>query len=50
MPDYMVPFSKARAYYVKGDAEKTNYYLSELQRYKDLPEKIQKIAKQKQYQ
>ena len=50
MADYMVPFSKARAYYVKGDAKKTNYYLSELQRYKDLPEKIQNIAKQKQYQ
>jgi len=50
MPDYMVPFSKARAYYVKGDAEKTNYYLSELQKYKDLPKKIQNIAKQKQYQ
>lgn len=50
MSDYMVPFSKARAYYVKGDAEKTDYYLSGLQSYKDLPEKIQKIAKQKQYQ
>ena len=50
MPDYMVPFSKARAYYVKGDAEKTNYYLSELQKYKDLPKKIQNILRQKGYQ
>jgi tetratricopeptide (TPR) repeat protein len=48
MLDYMVPFSKARAYYIKGDAEKTNYYFSELQRYKDLPEKIQNIIKQHQ--
>ena len=48
MSDYMVPLSKARAYYIKGDAEKTNYYFSELQRYKDLPEKIQNIIKQHQ--
>ncbi len=48
MLDYMVSLSKARAYYIKGDAEKTNYYFSELQRYKDLPEKIQNIIKQHQ--
>ncbi|MEW6002269.1 MAG: tetratricopeptide repeat protein [Nitrospirota bacterium] len=41
---YMIPFSKARAYYLKGDVEKAEYYLSELKRYKDLPEKIKKIV------
>jgi tetratricopeptide (TPR) repeat protein len=45
MADYMVPFSKARAYYLRGDIEKAKYYLSELQRYKDLPEKIKNIIK-----
>jgi tetratricopeptide (TPR) repeat protein len=43
MPDYMVPFSKARAYYMKGSSEDARRYLSELQKYKDLPEEIQDI-------
>jgi len=42
LEDYMVPFSKARAYYLKGDREKVQQYLSELRRYK-LPEKMQAL-------
>jgi tetratricopeptide (TPR) repeat protein len=45
MPDYMIPFSKARVYWLKGDTEKAKYYLSEIQRYKNLPENIKKIIK-----
>jgi hypothetical protein len=36
----MVSFAKARAYYMKGDKEKAQRYLSELKNYKGLPEKI----------
>jgi len=43
MADYMVPFSKARAYYMKGDEEKAKNQLSELRRFKDLPEKIKNL-------
>jgi tetratricopeptide (TPR) repeat protein len=43
---YMVPYSRARAYYLKGDREKTRYYLSELGRYKDLPEKMRDLVRQ----
>ncbi len=42
---YMAPFSKARAYYLKGDVAKTNHYLSELRNYKDLPENIKNLIK-----
>jgi protein O-mannosyl-transferase len=45
MPDYMGPFSKARAYYMKGDREKAAAYLSELRAYKDLPEKMRNAVK-----
>jgi len=45
--DYMILFSKARAYYIKGEEEKAVYYLSELRGYKDLPDKIRNIIKQK---
>ena len=34
LQDYMIPFSKARAYYVKGDMEKAGYYYSELKKYR----------------
>jgi tetratricopeptide (TPR) repeat protein len=34
------PFSKARAYYIKGDTEKAQSQLSELRRFRDLPEKM----------
>ncbi|MEJ2697025.1 MAG: tetratricopeptide repeat protein [Candidatus Sulfobium sp.] len=43
MPKYMVPFNKARAYYLKGNAEKARYYISELRRFKDLPENIRSM-------
>lgn len=42
LQDYMIPFSKARAYYVKGDMEKAGFYYSELKKYR-LPEKF-KVA------
>lgn len=45
MPGYMIPFSKARAFYIKGDRENANYYLSELQKYK-LPEKFKGAVSQ----
>ncbi len=47
MPDYMVPFSKARAYYIKGDPGEVNYYLSELKKYKNLPETMRGITKKR---
>lgn len=47
LSEYMVPFSKARTYYMKGEVEKAQYYLSELQRYKNLPDKVKNIIKQK---
>jgi protein O-mannosyl-transferase len=43
MPDYMLLFGKARAYYIKGDKEKTEYYLSELEKNKNLPERLRKL-------
>ncbi len=43
MPDYMLPFSRARAYYIKGDKEKADYYISQLRRYKDLPVNVQAL-------
>ncbi len=43
LQDYMVPFSKARAYYVKGDMEKAGYYYSELKKYR-LPEKFKETV------
>jgi tetratricopeptide (TPR) repeat protein len=46
MPDYMTSFNKARAYYLKGDREKAGYYLSDLRRYKNLPENIRIILTQ----
>lgn len=45
MPAYLLSFSKARAYYLKGDAEKTDYYLSELNKYKDLPRELKEVAR-----
>lgn len=44
-PAYMVDFSKARAYYIKGDVAMSNRYLAELRSYKDLPENIKGIIK-----
>lgn len=46
MPHYLLLFSKARAYYIKGDNEKSQYYLSELKKMdKELPEKIKNLIK-----
>ncbi|HET6516492.1 MAG TPA: tetratricopeptide repeat protein [Thermodesulfovibrionales bacterium] len=46
-PDYMVPLSRARAYYIKGDPEKTRYYLSEVRKYR-LPENVKAMLQQNQ--
>ncbi len=46
MPDYMVPFSKARAYYIKGDIVQAKYFIAELKRYRDLPEKFKSLIQQ----
>jgi tetratricopeptide (TPR) repeat protein len=43
MPDYMIPFSKARVYWLKGDMEKVKHYLSEIQKYKNLPEELREL-------
>jgi tetratricopeptide (TPR) repeat protein len=47
LSDYMVPFSKARAYYMKGDITQAKYYISELKRYRNLPEKFKGLIQQK---
>lgn len=40
MPDYIATFSKARAYYIKGDIVQAKHFLAELRGYKNLPEKF----------
>jgi len=45
MKDYMVSFGKARTYYMKGEMEKTEYYIQQLSRYKNLPERIKGLIK-----
>ena len=40
---YMVPLSKARAYYLRGDIEKAKEQVSELRKFKNLPEQIKTI-------
>ncbi|MGD1074856.1 MAG: tetratricopeptide repeat protein [Thermodesulfovibrionales bacterium] len=47
MADYMLPFSKARAYYMKGDLVKAGEFIAELRRYKDLPEGVKRMIQQK---
>jgi tetratricopeptide (TPR) repeat protein len=42
-PGYLVPFSKARAYYLRGDTEKAQNQIAELRRFKDLPDHIKNI-------
>jgi tetratricopeptide (TPR) repeat protein len=41
--DYVIFFSKARAYFIKGDKEKAAQYLSILRNYKNLPEDIKSL-------
>jgi protein O-mannosyl-transferase len=43
MPGYMVPFNKARAYFLKGDKEKATHYVSELRKLNNLPENIRSL-------
>jgi hypothetical protein len=40
--DYMIPFSKARAYFMKGDKEKVKINLEEVLSSKDTPENVKK--------
>lgn len=46
MPNHLLLFSKARSYYMKGDKEKANFYLSEFQKHKR-PENIKNLTKGK---
>jgi tetratricopeptide (TPR) repeat protein len=43
---YFVPFSKARAYYLRGDAKKAQEQIAELRQFKNLPEHIKNIIAQ----
>ncbi|MEW6570845.1 MAG: tetratricopeptide repeat protein [Nitrospirota bacterium] len=43
MPVHLLPFSKARAYFLKGDMEKMQYYLSEAQKYKDFHDRFKDL-------
>ncbi len=45
MAEYMVPFSKARISYLKGDKKKFLFYLRETDRY-DLPGELRRIVKE----
>lgn len=40
--DYLIPFSKARAYYLKGDGEKVKYYMKEVLSIEDTPEPLKR--------
>ncbi|MFI5294195.1 MAG: tetratricopeptide repeat protein [Thermodesulfovibrionales bacterium] len=40
--DYLIPFSKARAYYLKGDGEKVKYYMKEVLSIEDTPESLKR--------
>jgi tetratricopeptide (TPR) repeat protein len=43
---YFVPFSKARAYYLRGDVQKAQEQFAELRKFKNLPEHIKNIIAQ----
>jgi len=44
LEDYMVPFSKARAYYLKGDPQNARIFMREAAAMEDVPEAIREIA------
>jgi tetratricopeptide (TPR) repeat protein len=46
LADYMVPFSKARAYYMKGDEEQAQRQLAELGKFKNLPDKMRELIRE----
>jgi tetratricopeptide (TPR) repeat protein len=48
MPEYLVPFSKARSYFMRGEKEKAHQYISELKKYEDIPEEIKDIIQKSQ--
>jgi tetratricopeptide (TPR) repeat protein len=48
MPKYLVPFSKARSYLMRGEKEKAHQYISELRKYEDIPEEIKDIIQKSQ--
>jgi len=45
--EYMIAFSKARAYYLRGDSEKAKEQIAELRKFKNLPEQIKNLIVQK---
>jgi tetratricopeptide (TPR) repeat protein len=45
LPGYMVPLSKARSFYLKGDMGRMKDSLAELRNYKDLPGKVRDIIR-----
>lgn len=45
--EYMIAFSKARAYYLRGDSEKAKEQIAELRKFKNLPEQIKNLIIQK---
>lgn len=47
MQDYMVPFSKARTYYIIGKKEDVTRCLNELRKFKNLPDYIQVVISRK---
>lgn len=47
-PEYLVPFSKARSYFMRGDKERAYHFLSELKKYEDMPEKIRSMLQMNQ--
>jgi tetratricopeptide (TPR) repeat protein len=46
LKDFMVPFSKARAYVIKGDGGKAAAFLEEVASMKDAPESLKKAAEE----
>jgi tetratricopeptide (TPR) repeat protein len=46
LADYMVPFSKARAYYMKGDEEQAQRQLAELGKFQNLPDKMRELIRE----
>ncbi len=48
LAEYFVPFSKARAYYLRGDSKRAQEQIAELRKFKNLPERIKTIIEHQQ--
>jgi tetratricopeptide (TPR) repeat protein len=44
LEDYMVPFSKARAYYLRGETDKARVFLEEVASMENVPENVRKVV------